>query len=118
VKAKADYTILLDKEEFLKLCKPGEGADTCIWLVAGSEGFECRYYSRPTGLVSRWNQGSTVAKRNGCSEVRKLDLVMRYVEAETLADIVAGRSGDVPTYCTHCFRTNGEHDEGCPNSTR
>lgn len=85
-----DNTILLNKDEALKLCKPGEGDNTCIWLMVGSQGFCCHYYHRPTGLVSRWNQGLTVAKRNGCEEVKKLGLEIKYVEAPTLEDVLKG----------------------------
>ena len=46
--------IFLERDEVTKLCRPGEEGDKCIWLMVGSDGFECRYYDRPTGLVSRW----------------------------------------------------------------
>lgn len=90
MRAKEDGTILLDGDELKRLCKPGEGADTCIWAMSGADGLACHYYNRPNGLVSRWNQGLTVAKRNGCPEVRVLALPIKYVEAETLEDIVRG----------------------------
>jgi len=67
---------LLDIEEVKRLCRPGQGADTCIWLVAGKDGFECLYYNRQavslTGerLDERWKKGLTVAKRDGCDEIR------------------------------------------------
>lgn len=70
-------TILLDMDEVNKLCRPGAGADTCIWLVAGAEGFACIYYKRDarslTGesLEERWRKGLTVAKRDGCDEARR-----------------------------------------------
>jgi len=76
--------IQLDIEEVKRLCRPGEGADTCIWLVASGEGFECLYYNREavslTGerLVDRWEAGLTVAKRDGCEEVKQL----QHAEAE------------------------------------
>ena len=66
---------LLSTEEVKTLCRPGEGANTCIWLVA-SKGFECLYYNRQavslTGetLDERWRKGLTVAKRDGCDEIR------------------------------------------------
>lgn len=76
---KPDYTaILLDSEEVKRLCRPGAGADTCIWLVVGADGFECLYYSRDvpnlTGqtLKERWQKGLTVAKRDGCDEISKI----------------------------------------------
>ncbi|MBA7627599.1 hypothetical protein ES703_35066 [subsurface metagenome] len=68
--------IHLDNEEFLRLCRPGAGADTCIWVVAGKGGFDCLFYNRRvpsiTGeiLEDRWKAGLTVAKRDGCEEVR------------------------------------------------
>lgn len=67
---------LLDIEEVKKLCRPGHGADTCIWLVSGGKGFECLYFNRRavslTGeiLEDRWKAGLTVAKRDGCDEIR------------------------------------------------
>ncbi|GAI20978.1 unnamed protein product [marine sediment metagenome] len=73
--------ISLDREEALKLCRPGAGADTCIWLVVGGNGFECLYYNRKEGLnlegetlEERWKKGLTVAKRDGCNVVRRLEL--------------------------------------------
>lgn len=68
----------LSKEEVDKLCRPGAGADTCIWLVMGGKGFECLYYNRGaisiTGekLEERWRAGLTVAKRDGCDVMRGL----------------------------------------------
>jgi len=74
-------TILLNREELLTLCRPGAGADTCIWAVVGEEGFECLFYNRHEGvnlegetLHERWLAGKTVAKRDGCDEVRALDI--------------------------------------------
>lgn len=68
--------ILLDKEEVRELCRPGAGADTCIWLVSGDEGLECLYFNRAEGrnlygetLEKRWKAGKTVAKRDGCRMV-------------------------------------------------
>ena len=80
VKKKETYTeIFLDREEAIKLCRPGAGADTCIWLVVGADGFECLYYHRHEGhnlegetLEQRWKAGKTVAKRDGCDVVRAL----------------------------------------------
>lgn len=72
--------IFLDKEEVMRLCRPGAGADTCIWLVAGADGFECLYYNRGVPnllgetLEQRWRRGGTVAKRDGCDEIRKIEL--------------------------------------------
>jgi len=69
----------LSREEVKKLCQPGEGADTCIWLVVGGEGFECLYFNRRavslTGeiLEERWRKGLTVAKRDGCDVIRAVE---------------------------------------------
>lgn len=72
-------SIFLDKDEVLQLCRPGAGADTCIWLVVGPKGFECLYFNRFEGrnlegetLVERWEAGKTVAKRDGCDKVRSI----------------------------------------------
>jgi len=77
-------TIYLDIEEVKKLCRPGAGADTCIWLVVGKDGFECLYYDRNTGrnllgetLEERWKKGFTVAKRDGCDEIIKCGRIER-----------------------------------------
>lgn len=86
MKFEENNTILLDRDEVIRLCKPGEATNTCIWLMLGSEGFCCHYYNRPKGLVSRWNQGLTNAKRNGCDEVKELGLEIKYVEAPTLEE--------------------------------
>jgi len=88
MKAKEDNVILLSKDEAITMCKLGEGANTCIWLLCGQEGLVCHYYSRPTGLVLRWEQNLTVAKRDGCPEVRALELTIDYVDASTLEDIL------------------------------
>lgn len=71
--------IELDREEVKKLCQPGAGEDTCIWLVVGGRGFECLYFNRRavslTGeiLEERWKKGLTVAKRDGCDVIRALE---------------------------------------------
>jgi len=61
--------ILLSGEEFKEYCKPGEGENTCIWAVVGANGFECCYYNKPISLLRRWEEGQTVAKRDGCDKV-------------------------------------------------
>ena len=67
----------VSREEALELCKLGQGADCCIWLVMGQKGFECLYHDRNTGrnlegetLEETWKAGKTVAKRDGCDKVR------------------------------------------------
>jgi len=78
---KGDYTaVLLDREEVKRLCRPGSGADTCVWLCVGAEGWECLYYNGDlpslTGetLRQRWQKGRTVAKRDGCEEIGKVSV--------------------------------------------
>jgi len=66
--------IRLDADEVRKLCRPGEGADTCIWAMVDSQGLCCGYYNRHPTLVERWKAGSTVAKRDGCDVVKALKL--------------------------------------------
>ena len=69
-----DYTeIYPTREEVFKLCKPGSGADTCIWLVGGAQGFECTCLNRPWQLVKLWEQGQTTAKRDGCTPVLRFE---------------------------------------------
>jgi len=70
----------LTTDEVQKLCRPGAGADTCIWLVCGAEGFECVYFIRAEGrnlegetLEERWKAGKTVAKRDGCGVIRAVE---------------------------------------------
>lgn len=67
------YTeIFLTEAEMKAQCRPGEGADTCIWLVFSGAGAECTYLNKLWSLVDRWRKGLTVAKRDGCDEVRSL----------------------------------------------
>jgi hypothetical protein len=61
--------IFLTKEEVMEYCKPGEGANTCVWLMCEINGFECACKCRPAALVDRWIKGETNAKRNGCDKV-------------------------------------------------
>ncbi len=67
--------IILTPEEMNHLCKPGMGADTCVWLVVGSNGFECTCLNKPIPLYERWKQGKTSAKRDGCDFVENIDTV-------------------------------------------
>jgi hypothetical protein len=77
---RGDFTtdIYLTPEEMKRLCKPGAGADTCIWLLINGrtdgDNFECSYYHKPMALLDRWKAGLTVAKRDGCDEVKKLEI--------------------------------------------
>jgi len=68
----------LSRDEAIELCRPGFGADTCIWLVVGKGGFECLYLNRRGGvsltgerLEDRWKKGLTVAKRDGCEVMQR-----------------------------------------------
>ena len=71
--------ISLDDEEVKQLCRPGAGADTCIWLVMGTEGWECLYFCRDAPnlegetLRQRWETGQTVAKRDRCPELEAME---------------------------------------------
>ena len=69
---KGDFgtAIFLDSDELKKLCRPGAGADTCVWAMIGNRGPECGYYNRHPELVRRWEVGETVAKRDGCDVVK------------------------------------------------
>ncbi len=68
--------ILVSDEDAKNTCKIGQGADCCIWLVMGTEGFECLYHEKHamslTGdtLYKRWKSGLTVAKRDGCDRMK------------------------------------------------
>ena len=80
----ANRIIILEKEEALRLCRPGAGADTCIWVVVGKDGFECLYFNRDEGhnlegetLEERWKAGKTVAKRDGCDEIKSIETIGR-----------------------------------------
>ena len=52
-------------------CRPGAGADTCVWLMMGSQGWECGTFNRHPTLLDRWMKGQTNAKRDGCPEVQQ-----------------------------------------------
>ncbi len=72
-------TLPVSDEDAKELCKMGQGADCCIWLCIGTEGFECLYSRKEAGttllgetLKERWEKGLTVAKRNGCDRMKTL----------------------------------------------
>lgn len=48
-----DTDIILTPEEMTHLRTPGEGADTCIWLISSSNGFECTNLNKPASLYER-----------------------------------------------------------------
>ena len=58
-------------EEAKEICKIGQGADCCILLLAGPEGFECCYHNRSPilDLIKRAERGETVAQRVGCDRL-------------------------------------------------
>lgn len=64
--------ITIFENEVIDRCKLGKGADTCVWLAVEGKGFECLYWNRPLLLSENWKAGLTVAKRDGCEEVRSL----------------------------------------------
>jgi len=66
--------VFLSKNEVLELCKPGEGNNTCIWLVVGPKGLECTYLNKPISLLERWKKGLTNAKRDGCEKVKSVSI--------------------------------------------
>lgn len=57
-------------EEVKTLCKPGQGADTCVWLLMAPTGWECSCLNKPISLLERSRRGETVAKRDGCDKVK------------------------------------------------
>lgn len=58
-------------DEVMLLCTPGQGAETCVWLMMGGDGWFCAFYNRPHALIERWKDGHTNAKRDGCDRVKK-----------------------------------------------
>jgi hypothetical protein len=61
-------------DEIEKLCKPGEGDDTCINLVCGADGFECLAFNQ-SQLPDHLLEGKGNAKRNGCDFLKKISPV-------------------------------------------
>ena len=60
-----------DKDEVKRLCRIAQGADTCIFLVAGPSGFECHGLNKMPimSVIDRAERGETNARRMGCDEV-------------------------------------------------
>lgn len=81
------------KEEVMELCRPGQGADTCIWLMVGTDGWYCAAKNRPSSLVDRWKAGLTNAKRDGCDKVRNMDSPSRICHVDSLKDRLAQMKG-------------------------
>lgn len=76
--------IRITGDEAKELCGICQGADRCIWLCVGGEGFECLYYNHRSGITltgetleGRWKAGKTVAKRNGCDKIRNLNTLLK-----------------------------------------
>lgn len=70
------YTdIYLSLDEVKELCKPGEGANTCSWLLHGSHGFECCYHHKNPSLLKRHEEKSMIALRDGCYRVKQFNPV-------------------------------------------
>lgn len=64
--------IILDKEDVLSLCHPGQEDKSCLWLAVGNKGFQCTLSSRPFDLLDRYRKGLTISKRDGCDKVREM----------------------------------------------
>ncbi len=68
------YTdIYLTGEEVKQLCRPGQGTDTCSWLLVGVNGFECSYLHKPHVLMERRDKKQMVAMRDGCERVKRFN---------------------------------------------
>ena len=67
---KGRITLLTD-EEVERLCRPGEGANTCSWIVIGRHGFECTIHDKHPVILRRLAAGTFRAKRDGCDEGRE-----------------------------------------------
>ena len=79
------------KEEALELCRLGQMADTCIWLMMGTDGWYCASKNRPSSLVDRWKAGRTNAKRDGCDRVNNMKLSSGTCHVDSLQDIMDNR---------------------------
>jgi len=44
---------LISKEQLYKVCKPGQGANTCRYIVVGAEGFECAKHTSLRGTIDK-----------------------------------------------------------------
>jgi hypothetical protein len=77
------YTDIFPTEkEIREVCRPGEGADTCVWLLCGPKGFECCALHINISLYERWKKGETVAKRDGCEIVHNFQPFGKLGEVE------------------------------------
>ncbi len=59
--------------EVKSICKIGQGADTCSWLVMSPKGWGCLYHNKPTSLIKRRELKTMTAMRDGCGVVKHFD---------------------------------------------
>jgi len=59
-------------KEMNKLCKPGAGDDTCIFLIGSCEGFQCAC-KHGSLIPSHLYEGEGESKRQGCEFVKNID---------------------------------------------
>ena len=71
--SKEGTVILPTKGEVEELCKLDAGPDRCVWCISSAKGYECMYHNRPPVLVSKFKNGDTVGKRDGCDKVKSFD---------------------------------------------
>ncbi len=56
----------LDEKQIKNVCRPGQGAKTCSFLLAGPDGMECAKGTPLEGMI--WARRSTMnAKGENCS---------------------------------------------------
>lgn len=61
--------------EAMEYCRPGEGANTCSWLLRSSEGWQCCCLNKTAfpNLVKQHVEGTMSALRDGCDKVNNFD---------------------------------------------
>ena len=60
----------LSNKHFHKVCKSGQGADCCRYVVAGSKGIECAKFSSLKEILDkRVAEESMVARGDNCAGV-------------------------------------------------
>ena len=67
------YALHLTSDEVKEFCTPGKGADTCAWLLIGSNGWECCCLHKPKILIERFKNKKMVALRDGCEKVNEFE---------------------------------------------
>ena len=90
----AHTTLWPNTEEVKRLCKIGEGAETCILLLVGPDGFECHAKNKMLiwSLIERARRGETNAQREGCEEVDNWSpLGMEFGEVD-ITDMLIGKA--------------------------